>query len=42
MVEDRNLAHILEKLDLNVEIPAELYQAVAEVMVFVCRMNRGQ
>jgi flagellar biosynthesis protein len=42
MVEDRNLLQILEKLDLNAEIPAELYQAVAEVLVFVYRMNRGQ
>ena len=40
MVEDGNLVQILEKLDLNTEIPTELYQAVAEVLVFVYRMNR--
>ncbi len=39
MVEDRNLVQMLEALDLNTEIPAELYQAVAEVLVFVYRMN---
>lgn len=40
MVEDRNLAQMLEALDLNIEIPPELYQAVAEVLVFVYRMNQ--
>lgn len=40
MVQDRNLVQMLEALDLNTEIPAELYQAVAEVLVFVYRMNR--
>lgn len=41
MVEDRNLVQMLEALDLNTEIPTELYQAVAEVLVFVYRMNHG-
>ncbi len=40
MVEDRNLVQILEALDLNTEIPTELYQAVAEVLVFVYQMNQ--
>lgn len=40
MVQDRNLVQVLEALDLNTEIPPELYQAVAEVLVFVYRLNR--
>lgn len=39
--EDHNLAQMLEALDVNTQIPAELYQAVAEVLVFVYRMNAG-
>jgi flagellar biosynthesis protein len=42
LVEDRNLVQILETLDLNTEIPTELYQAVSEVLVFVYRMNRDR
>lgn len=30
---------MLEKLDLELEIPPELYRAVAEVLVFVYRLN---
>ncbi len=40
MVEDRNLVQMLDVLDLETEIPPELYQAVAEVLAFVYRMNR--
>ena len=40
LVEDRNLVQMLEVLDLDTEIPQELYQAVAEVLVFVYRLNR--
>ena len=40
LVEDPNLAHMLEALDIDVEIPQELYRAVAEVLVFVYRLNR--
>lgn len=40
MVEDRNLVQMLELLDLETEIPPELYQAVAEVLAFVYRLNR--
>ena len=40
LVEDRNLVQVLEALDLNTDIPPELYQAVAEVLVFVYRLNR--
>ena len=39
LVEDRNLVEVLEALDINLEIPPELYRAVAEVLVFVYRIN---
>ena len=42
LVEDRNLMQVLEALDVDTEIPAELYRAVAEVLVFVYRMNSKQ
>ena len=42
IVEDHNLVQMLEALDLNTNIPQELYQAVAEVLVFVYRMNQKQ
>jgi flagellar biosynthesis protein len=41
LVEDHNLVQILEALDVDMEIPAELYKAVAEVLVFVYRLNKG-
>lgn len=40
LVEDRNLMQMLEALDVDTEIPSELYQAVAEVLVFVYRLNK--
>ncbi len=40
LVEDRNLVQVLDALDVDTQIPAELYQAVAEVLVFVYRLNR--
>jgi flagellar biosynthesis protein len=40
LVEDANLAQVLEALDVEREIPAELYRAVAEVLVFVYRLNQ--
>lgn len=39
LVEDKNLATVLDALELESEIPAALYQAVAEVLVFVYRLN---
>ena len=39
LVEDRNLANVLEAMELETEIPPELYRAVAEVLVFVYRLN---
>ncbi len=40
LVEDPGLVQVLEALDVDTQIPAELYQAVAEVLVFVYRMNQ--
>ena len=40
LVEDRHLVQMLEALDVDTEIPSELYQAVAEVLVFVYRLNQ--
>lgn len=37
--EDDNLAALLDALDVDMDIPPELYRAVAEVLVFVYRMN---
>jgi flagellar biosynthesis protein len=38
--QDDQLADLLEALDLENEIPSELYFAVAEVLVFVYELNR--
>jgi len=37
--EDPDLTELLFVLDIDMQIPAELYQAVAEVLAFVYRMN---
>lgn len=37
--EDANLVELLSKIDLGDEIPAELYQTVAEVLAFVYQVN---
>ena len=39
--EDPDLAALLALVDLGEEIPAELYQAVAEVISFVYRANNA-
>lgn len=39
LYEDRNLANVLESLELEAQIPAELYRAVAEVLAFIYRLN---
>ena len=39
LYEDKNLIQILEALDLETEIPQELYRAVAEVLSFIYRLN---
>jgi flagellar biosynthesis protein len=38
--EDPSLVEVLSKLDLNQEIPPELYQLVAEILSFVYRSDR--
>ncbi len=37
--QDDDLAEVLSALEIDTEIPGELYRAVAEVMVFVYRLN---
>lgn len=37
--QDRNLLQVLSRLDLNQEIPPEVYQAVAEILAFVYRLS---
>jgi flagellar biosynthesis protein len=37
--EDRDLVELLSQLDLNECIPPELYQAVAEILVFLYGLN---
>lgn len=39
--EDATLAAVLSRLDLQAEIPPELYRAVAEVLAFVYRLNQS-
>jgi flagellar biosynthesis protein len=38
--EDPNLVQALEALDMDTEIPPQLYRAVAEVLAFIYRLNR--
>jgi len=37
---DKNLVQVMEALDLETQIPPELYRAVAEVLIFVYRLNK--
>lgn len=39
LYEDKNLSQVLEALDLDTEIPPELYRAVAEVLAFIYKLN---
>lgn len=39
LVEDRNLVHKLDALDINTDIPPELCRAVDLVLVSINRMN---
>lgn len=39
--EDAALVEVLSALDLDQEIPAPLYRAVAEILVFVYRVNKS-
>ena len=36
---DKDLVQVLETLDIDFEIPPELYRAVAEVLVFIYTIN---
>jgi flagellar biosynthesis protein len=38
--QDKELTQVLEALDLDTEIPTELFRAVAEVLAFIYRMNK--
>jgi len=38
---DADLVEVLSKLDVDREIPEAMYQAVAEVLAFVYRLNRS-
>ncbi|MGB9792654.1 MAG: EscU/YscU/HrcU family type III secretion system export apparatus switch protein, partial [Thermacetogeniaceae bacterium] len=40
LYEDEQLANMLMRLPLDSEIPPELYQAVAEVLAFIYRLDR--
>ncbi len=40
VVEDENLAHMLNKLSAGDEIPEVLYSLVAQVLVFVANLDR--
>jgi flagellar biosynthesis protein len=37
--QDRKLLQVLSRLDLNQEIPPEVYRAVAEILAFVYRLS---
>ncbi|MBI5446378.1 MAG: EscU/YscU/HrcU family type III secretion system export apparatus switch protein, partial [Deltaproteobacteria bacterium] len=39
--EDPGLAEVLSKLDPGDEIPPETYRAVAEILAFLYRLDRG-
>ena len=41
LVEDPKLSYLLSKIPLGEEIPPELYRAVAEVLVFVLRIEKA-
>ncbi len=38
--EDRQLVEVLSAIDLNREIPPELYKAVAEILAFIYKMTK--
>ena len=39
VIEDPKLAHLLSTVPLGEEIPVELYQAIAEILVFILRLE---
>ena len=38
--EDKEMVKVLDALELDMEIPPELFRAVAEVLAFIYRMNK--
>ena len=40
LYKDKDLVQVLEALEIETEIPPELYQAVAEVLAFIYRLNQ--
>ena len=40
--DDPDLIEVLSQLDLNEEIPPDLYVVVAELLAFVYALNRGE
>jgi flagellar biosynthesis protein len=40
VVENPNLAHVLNTLSVGEEIPSELYEVVAEILIFVGNMDK--
>ncbi len=38
--EDQNLVQVLEALDIDTQISPDLYRAVAQVLVFIYRLNK--
>jgi len=40
--QDSQLVEVLSAIDLNREIPPELYKAVAEILAFVYRMTKKE
>lgn len=41
LYEDANLAHTLNYLKIGSEIPRELYEVVAQILVFVSKLDTG-
>ncbi len=39
--EDADLVEVLSKLDIEEEIPPDLYRVIAEVLSFIYRINSG-
>jgi flagellar biosynthesis protein len=42
MRQDKKLLQILSRLDLEEEIPPEVYKAVAEILAFIHRLSHGR
>lgn len=40
LYEDSQLSQVLQSLDIDTEIPPELYHAVAEALVFIYKLNK--